>query len=143
MNQFSTFKQKLVEYLTARLINSKILLTEDFPASFRQVPPRAPHITVGFDSIELPSSSADIARFTLRFDILCPVCGSVSCCSVFERLCDALVSAGNPFGICRIACGQVAYDRALSALIITATASASGFLLPDTSTGGSSQPANT
>lgn len=115
MSQLRTLKQQVTAHLSANI--PEAVVAGEFPPALFRSPPRQARIAVGFDEIALDAPCQ--MKLALRFDILCPADGDLDCYGVFEALCGALVMESNPFGVAHITCGEMRYDDALCALVLT------------------------
>jgi len=117
----------LRQYALTGALQNVALVTEFSPRT-RDIPLKKPVVAVGVESVALQEGGfggyfgeasggaaalyGQSAVVTLYFDIHCPLAfGGVSCLSIYEAFCDALLLEGGTFGLSRMWCGPTAYDK--------------------------------
>ena len=132
-------KQALAQYLQGVPALKQAKLLTEYPAAEREYPLKAPVVAVGLDAMEvLPGGlggywgeQQDLTavygralELTIRFDFLCaPKQGGAACHELWEAVCTALALEQCPFAFQKLWCGQLEFDKTLSANRLTARAS--------------------
>lgn len=135
MANLQELKQRLVEYLSDSFSPSGVAVAGEFPASAKPSPLLKSRIAVGYDAMAVQSAGLDdylgedaretlrgrYVEITLRFTIACPVrLGGGSCQALFEGLLDALLLQSNEFGVEKLECGAVNYDKNAGGFVLCA-----------------------
>lgn len=143
MGSMTQLKRQVANYLRNNGDLAGVKLLTAYPAAERDFPLRQATVAVGLAGAELapggfggywgaeggagPPLFGGKVAVTLRLDIYCPMSkGGDGCHSVYELLCDRLLLGGSPFGVSKMWCGEVGYDKAAGANRLTAFATLSG-----------------
>lgn len=128
MDNLTELKQGLVDYfkLVAGFPQADIRLAH--PAAQRDFPLKNPVVAVGLEQVEIApaglggylgadtqgdealwGSGADI---TLRLDVYCPAQdGGQGCHRIYEAICGSLLMGRSRFGVQKVWCGQLGWNK--------------------------------
>lgn len=135
MDSITELKYRVADYLrnNGSLAAAKVMTA--FPSSQRDFPLIKPVVAVGLEGVELTpggfggywgensgeSLYGSGAAITLRLDLYCPLSQSGDGChDLYEAICDRLMLRQNPFGVLKLRCGEISYDKLACANRLTA-----------------------
>lgn len=143
MSDMKALKQSIVTYLSQSIIDSDILFTHEFPDKMKPVPLSKCRVSVGFDSLSATTGGlddflGDTADTTLygkqvdivaRFDIVVPErLGGTRCHTIFEQMTGALMITRNDFGVTKMWCDDIAFDKNLGGFVLTCRSNLSALI---------------
>lgn len=138
MNQV---KQAIARHLAGWTGLSHVTILCEYPAK-RALPLKGPTLVVGLDGVDLSPAGLDsylgrdisaspgqvtalygsTAILTLRLDLYLPGSDGSGCHQLYEELCAALTARAMGFGLLRLWCNEIQYERATAASRLTARA---------------------